>query len=830
MEARRTKYLESIKNFGYKIPKDPEKLLYDFYFIVGYLQGDRADDPVLDFVFKEATQTCVNNLQKHMLLALRWSISAEFRNLFEDYASIDAAQLPKELRVFFKKYLDKHLSYSSSIMSKLEPARLPGKKEEDPYFQSRSLGSRTSDDNRRDRAYASSYFALNYAQKALKLSDSQLADLLAEAFTSPAIEWSPSYGGKAWSEIAIAYKKLVEADTLTKKIIYIDHAYDLQHNTGSVFTKVQAYSSSSRGTRWLANALDWKKEQKDLRGFYDKVSSSLKPVVAWVAKNEAKAGTIEDFEKSQKFEPIFGEEVEFKEGRWYYYTGPQNKDWLETYIVDPSESRSILELGRWPLYVEGITRSSDIAIADIAIARRAPDGASAIPLPKTLRIAPALRDYKLFYSSAIKAATPPKLKFEDDDPVGWLVGDRVEFVPDAVVSPQVLEELRSISADLTFTITYSAVDLNSSPGARLVYLRFEGQATGSPERAYYASYFRKVSKHAGLKLIPKPNDEPFKKGHWYKWIGPKLESADAARSLTIASGAHYSWSMMNAILSDWTLKCTQGTPTTRLQDGWVTAAFDGVGEWYWYNLGKMSNPEEPLFAEVVGLDSIGSTEQSFPDAELKLIPKPNDEAFKEGHWYKWIGPKPESAADAAESLEIDSGIHYSRSMVYAILSDRPLKCTKAIAPVTGIRAVAMFEMVDPAFNVGEWNWYRLDDMPNPEEPLFAEVVDPSSIEKSSPDKGVPKPNDEPFKPGHWYKWIGPNMAGKKASSSVTGVYYDDYMTKVFDGAPIRCTAAERPTKGAAIAAFDGEGMWNWYAVGFMPHPEEPLFAEVPPPK
>ena len=260
MEARRTKYLESIKNFGYKIPKDPEKLLYDFYFIVGYLQGDRADDPVLDFVFKEATQTCVNSLQKHMLLALRWSLSAEFRNIFEDYASIDAAQLPKELRVFFKKYLDKHLSYSSPAMSKLEPARLPGKKEEDLTL-SRSLGSQTTDYNRRDRAYASSYFALNYAQKALKLSNSQLADLLAEAFTSPAIEWSPSYGGKAWSEIAIAYKKLAEADTLTKKIIYIDHAYDLQHNTGSVFTKVQAYSSSSGDTSWLKSALDWKKER-----------------------------------------------------------------------------------------------------------------------------------------------------------------------------------------------------------------------------------------------------------------------------------------------------------------------------------------------------------------------------------------------------------------------------------------------------------------------------------------------------------------------------------------------------------------------------------------
>ena len=47
------KLLEGIKTFGYKPPKDPEQLLYDFYFMAGYLPTNH-EDKVLAFVFQEA--------------------------------------------------------------------------------------------------------------------------------------------------------------------------------------------------------------------------------------------------------------------------------------------------------------------------------------------------------------------------------------------------------------------------------------------------------------------------------------------------------------------------------------------------------------------------------------------------------------------------------------------------------------------------------------------------------------------------------------------------------------------------------------------------------
>ncbi len=298
--------LENIKNFGYKVPKDPELLLYDFYFIVGYLLGDRKDDPLLDFVFKEATKDCVENLRKHMLKALKWSLSAEFRNIFSNaYLKID--KMEGDLKVFLKEYRGAFSKYSDEVLQDFTPDRLDTKYQQNQdTFGDKSLFDQDEHSYKelggRNDTYADSFFALQKVQKIQGLSEEDMAKWFIRCFDpdSDSIRWKSSYGGRAWQTIAKAYLSLLLADTMAKKIAYIDHAYDLQHNTGSVFTKVQAYTSSEKDYQWLNNALEWKKHQTDLRGFYDKVSGSLQPVVAWVAKNERKAGTMEDFGKPPK--------------------------------------------------------------------------------------------------------------------------------------------------------------------------------------------------------------------------------------------------------------------------------------------------------------------------------------------------------------------------------------------------------------------------------------------------------------------------------------------------------------------------------------------------
>lgn len=311
------KLLENIKNFGYITPKDPELLLYDFYFIVGYLLGDRKEDPLLDFVFKEATKDCVENLRKHMLKALKWSLSAEFRNIF-DATYLDVGKMEDDLKVFLKEYRKIFSSYSDEALQLFTPDRMNTKYQQNSdVFSDQSLFDDDehsySELGSRNTVYADSFFALQKMQKNNGYSDEDIAKWFIRCFDpdSLSIRWKTSYGGGAWQNIAKAYLNLMNATTMAKKIAYIDHAYDLQHNSGSVFTKVSAYTSSSRDSNWLAKALDWKKDQTDLRGFYDKVSGSLRPVVAWIAKNEQKKGTIEDFERkpsSEKSPPkkIFG--------------------------------------------------------------------------------------------------------------------------------------------------------------------------------------------------------------------------------------------------------------------------------------------------------------------------------------------------------------------------------------------------------------------------------------------------------------------------------------------------------------------------------------------
>jgi len=302
----KTNLLESIENFGYKPPTDPEKLLYDFYFMVGYLLGVRKDDPILDYVFKEATSLCVNNLREHMLKALKWSLSAEFRNIFSNaYLKID--RMEDDLKVFLKEYREAFSKYSDEVLQDFTPDRLDTKYQQNQdTFGDKSLFDQDEHSYKelggRNDTYADSFFALQKVQKIQGLTEEDIAKWFIRCFDpdSDSIRWKSSYGGQAWQTIAKAYLSLLLADTMAKKIAYIDHAYDLQHNTGSVFTKVQAYTSSEKAYRWLSNALEWKKHQTDLRGFYDKVSGSLQPVVAWVAKNERKAGTMEDFGKPPK--------------------------------------------------------------------------------------------------------------------------------------------------------------------------------------------------------------------------------------------------------------------------------------------------------------------------------------------------------------------------------------------------------------------------------------------------------------------------------------------------------------------------------------------------
>jgi hypothetical protein len=289
------KLLENILSFGYKVPKDPEKLLYDFYFLVGYVYGNEGkilkevsdedgEQKAAAFVLQEAVNDCVNNLQGHMLRALKWSLSAEFRHTFDKTSSrYWERELKPEAFKFLKVFREKYNALSDDYYRVFNPGRKQAKLTSDEIASAPDIQNRHSVMSGRNATYMDSYLALQSTQKQLGYTEDQFSDVLISVYDD--ISWAGSYGGKNWAKIAKAYKKLLAANTLPMKIVYIDHAYDLQHNTGSVFTKVKAYYKEDSGNlNWLAKALDWKRDAQDIRDYYDKVSLSLRSLVGWVAK------------------------------------------------------------------------------------------------------------------------------------------------------------------------------------------------------------------------------------------------------------------------------------------------------------------------------------------------------------------------------------------------------------------------------------------------------------------------------------------------------------------------------------------------------------------
>ena len=87
------------KTFNYKVPKDSEKLLYDFYmmeFIKSIDLDSVKQDDMTIYSFKEANKDLVKYLKEHMLEALMFAMAAEFRHVFDSNSN-------KKLKTFLRK-------------------------------------------------------------------------------------------------------------------------------------------------------------------------------------------------------------------------------------------------------------------------------------------------------------------------------------------------------------------------------------------------------------------------------------------------------------------------------------------------------------------------------------------------------------------------------------------------------------------------------------------------------------------------------------------------------------------------------------------------------
>lgn len=219
------KFLEALGNKQYSLPKDPEKQIFDFYTI--NMIEPNTDDNILNYDINETKTILVNQLSEKLLKDVFFSISKEMQHIY------DAMYKPER---FFNDKL------FAEIYDKLENGLMPD------YW--------------------------NQRENFVKLSEK----VFGEGY------WSMGYGGKAWADISKAWLKLYYAKSIKEKNIWIDHIYDLEHNSGTVFDKLSSYFKS--GYSWIVHALDFKRNVKNIKDMIPHCSPIVKTLARRVSYKE----------------------------------------------------------------------------------------------------------------------------------------------------------------------------------------------------------------------------------------------------------------------------------------------------------------------------------------------------------------------------------------------------------------------------------------------------------------------------------------------------------------------------------------------------------------
>ena len=293
-------------NYRYTIPKDLEHVLIDFYSLINIdrkaempdlgkprKQGFHVPDSELegmsdeqkndlgvmdtsehndemDYVREEAIKTLVEFLLPEMTKSITFANAAEFRHILDQNS-------PETLKEFFTKneaysfYKEYVREYNLRSMHKF------GK-----MFTPREEGKGRYKDDEKQRRHA--HYAIKTSLKRSGMSWVKFCEVSENAFNE--LSWSNQYGGPKWGNISKGLKFLIEAadKDLQTKIIAIDHAYDLQHNTDTVFNKLVKYAKDG-GYSWIMRRLEQKKNIKNYYVWVDNSSPGLKPFLYALIKN-----------------------------------------------------------------------------------------------------------------------------------------------------------------------------------------------------------------------------------------------------------------------------------------------------------------------------------------------------------------------------------------------------------------------------------------------------------------------------------------------------------------------------------------------------------------
>lgn len=309
-----TEFLEVFgSSFEYHIPEDKETVLYDFYMLytlggqdaltsrvtkmaqsgqqvypgMGYwsqAEPDRREsqEDKINYVLAEIRKKLLPPLKDDLLEAVFFSICAETRHAFDTNSPKDTIvkvnqHLGPEAGNIWKQYAKNYLLETDDKFKGVVD-RLPG-------YKSPQIS------NQDNSSYYKSFKA------ALQLPDKeQFVKVSKWIFYAPnIIKWNGSYGGKPWAGICQGWIDLKHAKSDVQNMVQIDHVYDLQHNTSTVFNKLRSYMKDG-GHSWIMRALEFKKHIKEPHALIERCSPAMKKLALRALK--VKTGrSLEDYKR-----------------------------------------------------------------------------------------------------------------------------------------------------------------------------------------------------------------------------------------------------------------------------------------------------------------------------------------------------------------------------------------------------------------------------------------------------------------------------------------------------------------------------------------------------
>ena len=299
----------------YKPSNNQKVLLYDFYVLSylstlpldptqkgysGTLLGRNPNEIKLDIEYAQSVLLPI--LVKKLKNALFLGVCAELRHIFDK---------PQDYSLFKDNKLCKYyLRYYSSLTGNVPDEFKPNRDVKNPRVTAK------------EKSYLISYKAAMMAIKKAGSSTIAFAELARDLFKE--MDWNSSYGGNKWAEIADGYLLLAKSHTNNEKQIAIDHAYDLQHNTGTALNKVKDFAINTNFA-WIQVALDHKRDAKSMYELLPECSSDMRKLALETFKiaNVKKPAALQNPEQKPSGDSLkdLSNRPEFNVGDEVVYTG-----------------------------------------------------------------------------------------------------------------------------------------------------------------------------------------------------------------------------------------------------------------------------------------------------------------------------------------------------------------------------------------------------------------------------------------------------------------------------------------------------------------------------